>query len=199
MTELPDIAISYVEGIPSEFFDDFVLTIKQENLDVIVFSRPESGAYAALEWFLPTMIAAYISKSYFDGFLKEMGKDHYQTFKNSLASLTNKTMSHPRIEPLVFGSEGKVKKDNPYSLAFSIYAEANDGKKFKLLIPKPNALNDYTDVIYSFLEFLSDYHGGIKQLNDIGFNDAQRPPSDLILVHMNLENKKIEWVDFRNL
>ena len=34
-------------------------------------------------------------------------------------------MQSPRIEPVLLGTKGKVREDSPYSLALSIYAEAN--------------------------------------------------------------------------
>ncbi|MGZ4956526.1 MAG: hypothetical protein ACXV8Q_15570 [Methylobacter sp.] len=191
--QLPDIAVSYEQSIPVDIFEEFKKSVYEEGLNITVEPRANAGVYAGLEWYLPTVIMVFIGKSYFDGFLKEAGKDHCQKLKESLSSLTNKTMSKPRIEPIIFGSkEGKLRKDNPYSLAFSIYSEANDGNKFKLLLPKPHDNSDYTEIIHKFLDFLNNYHGGIKVLTDIGFDEDAKPPGKLILVHMNLESKKIE-------
>lgn len=143
------------------------------------------------------MVAVFIAKSYFDGFLKEAGKDHYLVLKSKLSSLTNDVMSKPRIEPVIIGTPGKVSSNNPYSLAFSVYAEANDGNKFKLLLPKPYDTDDYTEIIYKFLEFLGDFHSGIKVLENIGFDEVIRPPGGMVFVHMNPETKQIEWLDHK--
>ena len=191
----PDIAIVYEETLSSDLFDNFGNSLKEENLNIVVEARPISGPYAGLEWFLPTAIMVYIGKSYFDGFLKEAGKDHYNKLKESLSGLTQKTMSIPRIEPIIIvSSEGKIRKNNPYSLAFSVYAEANDGNRFKLLLPKPNKSIDYTEIIYKFLDFLNDFHNGVKVLEEIGVEE-KKYMGKLILVHMNPESRKIEWLD----
>ncbi|OQK15322.1 hypothetical protein AU255_17775 [Methyloprofundus sedimenti] len=192
---LPDITVSYDESFSSDNFNEFQQALAYEKLNIVVESRPKAGAFACHEWFIPTAIIVFIGKSYFDGFLKEMGKDHYQVLKNNLAELTNKQMSKPKIEPTIIGTQGKVSVNNPYSMAYSVYAEANDGNRFKLLIPKPSNAGDYTEIIYKFLEFLNDYHMGIKNEESIGFNMSIKPPSRLIFVHMNLETKKIEWLN----
>ncbi len=106
-------------------------------------------------------------------------------------------MQSPQIEPVLVGSKGKIREDSPYSLALSIYAEADDGNTFKLLLPKPSYRPDYELIVCSFLDFLNDYHEGVKVLRDIGFDTSIQPPCRTILVHMNEESKQIEWVDHR--
>lgn len=124
-----------------------------------------------------------------------MGKDHYAILKRKLSETTTKVMSQPRIEPVLFGTNGKISKENPYTLAFSVYAEANDNRRFKLLLPKPAEDNDYNEIIEIFLEFLSEYHSGLKELGEIGFNTNTKLPSGLIFVHVNPITKSIEWLD----
>jgi len=195
--ESPNIAIVYNENLPSEPFKEFKEVISNRNLSIIIESKENDGPYACSEWFILTSAATFIAASYFSGFLKEAGKDHYQILKTSLSGLTNKVMSKPKIEPVIIGTEGKISKNNPYSLAFSIYAEANDGNRFKLLLPKPHDVDDYTEIIYAFLEFLNNFHSGICSLQSIGFDPLITPPSKHIFVHMNLETKEIEWLDER--
>jgi hypothetical protein len=50
-----------------------------------------------VEWFIPTAIVFFVAKSYFDGFLKEAGKDHYQLLKSKLSKTAAKTMGNPPI------------------------------------------------------------------------------------------------------
>lgn len=191
----PDIALIYEESLPEDLFQDFEEGLNNEKIKVSVESRPPSGPQACLEWFIFPLVAAYIAKPYFEAFFGEMGKDHYAILKKKLSEATTKVMSQPRIEPVLYGTEGKLSKDNPYTLAFSIYAEANDNHKFKLLIPKPADDNNYNEIIEIFLEFLLDYHSGLKELSDIGFDKNTRPPSGLIFVHVNPATKSIEWLN----
>jgi hypothetical protein len=140
----------------------------------------------------------FIGKSYFDGVFQEIGKDHYNKLKGALSSLTRKTMSTPRIEPIIIASkEGKIRKDNPYSHALSIYAEANDGNRFKLLLPKATRDTDYHEIICKFLQFLENFHHGIKVLGDIGLTEDPKRLGGTILLHLNHETKTIEWLDHR--
>ncbi|MES9903670.1 MAG: hypothetical protein ABW168_13475 [Sedimenticola sp.] len=193
----PDIALVYNEHLPTDLFSEFEESISNHGLTVKVESKPEDGPYACHEWFILTTAAAFVASSYFSGFLKEAGKDHYQALKSGLSGLTNKVMSIPKIEPVMIGTKGKISSNNPYTLAFSIYAEANDGNRFKLLLPKPHDIDDYTEIVYVFLEFLNNYHSGVSSLENIGFELETKPPSSLIFVHMNQETKKIEWLDER--
>lgn len=193
----PDLAVVYEEGIPDDQFVDFKAAVTAPGLDVVVESRPSAGPWAGVEWFIPTAIVFFVAKSYFDGFLKEAGRDHYQLLKSKISRTASKTMRSPRIEPVVFGTKGKLREDNPYSLALSIYAEANDGNTFKLLLPKPSYQPDYEQIVCTFLNFLNDYHEGVTVLGDIGFDADIQPPGRTILVHLNEESKQIEWVDHR--
>ncbi|MDX1723724.1 MAG: hypothetical protein R3355_11570 [Pseudomonas sp.] len=191
----PDIALIYEESLPEDLFQDFKEGLSNEKIKVSVESRPPSGPQACLEWFIFPLVAAYISKPYFEAFFGEMGKDHYAILKKKLSETTIKVMSQPKIEPVLYGTKGKISKDNPYTLAFAIYAEANDNHRFKLLIPKPADDNNYNELIEIFLEFLSEYHSGLKELSAIGFDKNNRPPSGLIFVHVNPATKTIEWLD----
>ena len=47
--------------------------------------EPNSGISNALDWVGPALIAVWISKAFFDGFLKELGKDSAQQFKKLLS------------------------------------------------------------------------------------------------------------------
>ncbi|WP_114192107.1 hypothetical protein [Edaphovirga cremea] len=192
----PDVGVIFEESLPSEFFEDFESNVKAEGLNLVVESRKPLGLMACPEWFILPVVVAFIGKSYFDGFLKEMGKDHYQSMKESFSNLTNKVMCNPRIEPTLFGSQGKIITHNPFSLAFSILAEAENGYTFKLLIPKSISGDNYGLIANRFMEFLSDYHLGLKTLESIGcVFEGQRPPSNIIFVHYNSCSDSIEWLN----
>lgn len=192
----PDIGLIFEESIPNEIFEDFENNIKADGLNLVVESREPSGPMACPEWFIFPVIAAFIGKSYFDSFLKEAGKDHYQSLKESLSNLTNSVITNPRIEPTLFGTQRKFSSDNPFSLAFSIHAEAEDGYTFKLLIPKSAGSCDYGLITNRFMEFLSDYHLGLHTLASIGCAwEGERPPSNMIFVHYNSDKDSIEWLN----
>jgi hypothetical protein len=192
----PDIGLMFEESLSDEIFKEFESSVKMDGLNLLVESKEPNGPMMCSEWYVITVVAAFIGKSYFDGFLKEMGKDHYQSFKESLSSLSNKVMNKPRIEPVLVGTEGELSTNNPFSLAFAIHAETDDGFTFKLLIPKSLTNCSYDLITNKFMEFIEDYHLGIKDLNSIGFvNPHPLPPKGLIFVHYNIEANSIEWLN----
>lgn len=195
----PDIVVIFEESLTTDIFKSFEESVSTEGLNLIVDSREPSGPMACAEWYILTGVAAYISKSYFDGFLKEMGKDHYQYFKDHLSNLTSKVMADPRIEPTLLGTEGKISSNNPFSLAFSVHAEADDGNTFKLLIPKASNGNDYNLMVSKFMDFISDYHLGLQTLDSIGCAWAgSKPPGGMIFVHYNTDSNCIQWLNDRD-
>jgi hypothetical protein len=197
--EKPDIGVIYNEYLEGDIFDDFGSSIKADSLNIIIQSRPQNEPMACAEWYIPAAVIAFIGKSYFDGFLKEMGKDHYQSFKDKLSGLTNEVMSKPKIEPFLIGTEGKISSKNPFSMAFAIHSETIDGHTFKLLIPKAGVLSDYSDHVNRFLEFLSDYHLGLASLDSIGYvNEFINPPGGYVFVRLNVESNQIEWVNSKD-
>ncbi len=90
--QIPDIALIYNEHLSDELFEDFEKSLSHEGLYIKVESKPDEGAFACAEWFIPTAIVAYIGKSYFEGILKEIGKEHYVLLKKKLSEITQKTM-----------------------------------------------------------------------------------------------------------
>ncbi len=192
----PDIGILHIDSLSSELFESFVNSVKKEQLSIIIQDRPGNTPYACPEWFIPAAVVAFVGKSYFDGFLKEMGKDHFYILKNHLSELTNKLMSKPRIEPIMMGSKGKLSTNNPFSNGLSIQSETNDGYALKLLLPKADGNTDYSMHIHHFMMFLSDYHNGIRDLSSIGSPDELSAiQGGFVFVHYNEESQQIEWVD----
>lgn len=191
----PHVGIVYLDRIERSFFSDFEAEVERDELELEINGRPEPGPYAAVEWFLPTAVIAFVAKSYFQEFLKEMGSDHYKALKLSLTKLTKKTISQPRFEPVIMGSKGKIRQNNPYSMAYSITAEGKDGYNFKLLIPKFSPDVDYENIVVKFMEFISDYHhidGNSAASLEI---EKSGSPGGIILVHLNPETGVIEWLD----
>jgi len=192
----PDIGLVFEEDLPDDIFREFESSVKSNGLNLLVDSKEPMGAMMCGEWYIIPVVAAFIGKSYFDGFLKEMGKDHYQSFKESLSTLLNKVMNKPRIEPVLIGTEGKINQNNPFSLAFAVHAETDDGFTFKLLLPKSSINCSYDVITNKFLEFIENYHLGITDLTSIGFvNPHPFPPKGLVFVHFNIGTNSIEWLN----
>ncbi|MEN3759848.1 MULTISPECIES: hypothetical protein [Aeromonas] len=180
----------YTEAFEEDIFHDFADDLNQSGIPTMVASRPDPGPQACLEWLMPTTIVAGISA----GFLSEMGKDLYQHLKVKLSNLTIETMRKPKIEPFLIGTKGKVFDNNPYSNAFSIYSDATDGNKFKLLIPKYSLDADYNKIVFAYLDFLQNYNQGAISALDIGYDVSKNGYSSIVLVHFNESTNRIEWL-----
>jgi hypothetical protein len=154
----PQIGIIYIERIPEEYFLEFKNIVFHENLDFRIESRTNDAVYAGLEWLLPTAVVVFLAKSYFDGFLREMGKEHYKSLKKGMKLLKRKLLGNKKVNITLISTQGKVREDNPYSNILSIYAEADRGQKFKLLIQNGISDSEYDELIDAFLRFVEAYH-----------------------------------------
>lgn len=190
-----DIAVIHLDSIPAELFAGFTESISSEKLNLQVQSRENGGAFAALEWLLPTAVIVYIGKSYFDGFLKEMGKDHYGLLKAGLKKLQAKLFGPSAPQITLFGSSEKISKERPYSLIFSVLAEAESGITFKLLVHTDVSEEEYEETIAAFLEFLASFHAHTLDAPIIESLKTSRVVGRTLLLAFNREAKAIEPVD----
>jgi hypothetical protein len=88
---VPHLAIVQIDTVPEEFLSHFTTIVRTDGLSLLVQSRP-SLPYAGIEWYMPTALFVYIAKPYFESFLKEMGKDHYEVLKNGLRACTSELL-----------------------------------------------------------------------------------------------------------
>ncbi len=191
----PQIAVSFSRNIPMETFRDFVDTIASEKLDLRVESRERDGPYAGLEWLIPTAVIIFIGKSYFDAFLKEMGKDHYHVLKAGLKALRTKVLGPSAPKVSVVSSSGKISAARQYSLTFSIMAEADERLRFKLLLRDGSSESDYEQVIETFLAFLAAYHEHSLGPQMIDKLKAARVVGGTLLLAFDPDTKTLEPVD----
>lgn len=156
--KLPQIAVSYDENIPEDIITRFRGSVADDRLDLRVESHPVPGPQAGLEWLLATAVVIFLSKAYFEAFLKEAGKDHYHLLKSGMSWLWRSLVSTDRKVNLQWITAGNKVIDDKYSIALSVMAEANGGYRFKLLIENSIGEEEFDTVIGLFLEFLEAYH-----------------------------------------
>lgn len=192
---MPHIAVMYTDEVPAEVVSEFLEQVEAEHLVLVLDQRPSGGIYAIPEWFYPTALAVYIGQAYFTAFLGEMGKDHYNLLKGGLKKLWRKAIGPSAPEVYVFGSKGKVSKDQPYSLYFAIHAEAENGFSFKLLIQERLSEDKYTELVEGFLSFLEDYYLGNLTQEFIKKSKSIQVVGKTILLAYNFDSKAIEQVD----
>lgn len=196
IVQKPNVGVLYVDRIEDTFFDEFISTVDRNDLGLLVEGRPESGPFACAEWFIPTAIAVFLGKPYFESFLKEMGKDHYTLLKKGISNLCFKTVSSRRFEPILMScQDGKLNQNNPYTLSFSVMAETGSGYNFKLLLPKLNEDFDYHKATEKFMDFIADYHSDGELSQAFEIIRLSGVPGGTVLVRYNPETLKIERQD----
>jgi len=191
----PHIAIIHINSFPAEMFSDFRKKISAENLNFQIDSREESGPFGALEWLIPTAVIVYLGKSYFDSFLKEMGKDHYNLLKAGLKGLHDKVLGPSAPKVTLVSTAGKTSKDQPYSLVYSILAESDAGFTFKLLIQTEATEQEYEEILDAFLAFLVSFHAHSLESEAKEQLREARIVSRTLLLAFNKETKAIEPID----
>lgn len=190
----PHIVFLHADSVPAEYFQDFIDTVRADNLDLQVVARP-SAPMAGAEWLMPTVILAYLAKPYFESFLTEMGKDHYELVKAGLKKLYKRMAGPESPEVTLIATGGKVNKYQPYSLFFSVVVEGLGGERIKLLIPRPIDEIEYRAAIDAFLDFAEGLHVSSLDGDDLSSIEAPHRVGSTVLVAYDSNTKKIRSVD----
>ncbi|EOU2551232.1 hypothetical protein ACWOHE_004624, partial [Vibrio parahaemolyticus] len=195
LMEKPDIALVYDNRFGDELGNEFAVELDNKSITVMtqkygVYDEPK----ACLEWFLPSLITAYIAKPYFEAMLQELGKEHFQLLKKKLSDIGTDTIKKRRIEPTLLATPGKLSGNNPYSHSFSIMVESPEGFTFQLLIPKYKESCDYQSLVNKFMDFVNDYHLGLLPHFKVESKDIV---IGRVFVHFNEESEQIEIAAFK--
>lgn len=188
----PDIVLSYEGRVPDEIIENFKALVATEGLNLIIDERLSTRAYAGVQWLMPTVIAAYIAKPYFESFLTEAGKDHYNLVKKGAKAIAQKVRA---ITLTRLGTPGKVKPQDPYSPVFSIYCDKDGGGKIKFLIPGNVSEADMETAMEAGLNFIEDYRW--KRVEASLFADVSEQPrtGSITLVAYDPQTKKVSVID----
>lgn len=186
------VALSYEGPISEAAIEEFRKDVAVNGLELLVEQRPSTRAFAGIEWVMPTAVMVYIAKSYFDGFLGEMGKDHYQALRNGIKTL-GAGLSH--IKVTLVGTPGKVSDAQPYSFIYSVWSDRDASCRFKFLVPQNLASADTDIAMDVFLTFLEAYHTGTLEDEDLKILAEARPIGRTILLAYEPTSKTIQIVD----
>lgn len=193
---VPHVGISWIEGMPSDAIDAFSDDIQHVLLEIRRESREQESPFAGFEWLIPTAVVVFIGKAYFESFLKEAGKDHYDILKKALAKLTAKFTGSQAPQARLYFSEGKAISPIPkYSLVYSVLAELGGGYSAKLLIQSDLTPEDCNLAVDRFLEFIESLHAGKVEAHLVTGLEGARPVGRMLLVAWNRDSKKLEVID----
>ena len=180
--------------VPSDILDQFCCDIEAKSLDFRRHSLPPRGPQSSLDTLFFTAVAVFLFKSYFDGFLKEAGRDHYVILKKALKRIWHKLFNRSddfRVVQLT--SSGEVKPE--YSFLFSIYAEINSGRKVKFLVREGCSENEYAAAIDAFLNLLENYYSDTRCKGIEIDLDNETDYFGYVLIDFDLETTSLRVVD----
>jgi hypothetical protein len=152
---IPHLAFVYPDTFSDSKIDDEISEIKVDGLDVRVIKK-ENGVFNGFEWIIPTAFVAYILKPYFDAFLSEAGKDHYNLLKSILKKMVKKGKVYETKAVASTLSPDKLSKGYSQSLTVSIEAQTVNNRHLKLLFDNDLSIEDWNEAIEQFIALLSD-------------------------------------------
>ena len=195
-SSLPDIGLRYVESLESDSFAEFGRELTADGLDVRIESRPDPGPFMGIEWLLPTAIFVYLGKSYFDGFLKEAGKDHYQVLRKAIQKVSSKFFGEDAPKGRLIFSTGKAESETPkYSIIYSVIAQLGDNLRVKLLIQSDFDAKLSNEAQDAFLAFLASVYDGSFNADSVKGISEAKPISNTLLLAYDPVEKKLVVVD----
>lgn len=184
---MPDILFTYPDGIPDEIISEEISQIACDNLNIKV-EKVAREPFASFEWVAPTAFIVFIFKPYFESFLSEAGKDHYQLLKKGLKKYLEK--GKVINIKLVAASQSTQKLSNTYnqSLVVSFIIQTKDQNFIKLLFD-----NDLQK---------EDWDNGIEQLLELVIENYEHFPGDRLselIKEVNLKNRRMIYAKINPL
>lgn len=197
MDESTHIALAYQDPlIDSAVVSGFDNDLQSTGLRIQIEPVPFMQYRAGIEWLLPTAIVAYLAKPYFESFLREMGKDHYNLLKLGLTKLLTRISARYGERLKIVSSKGKVSANSyEYSPIFSIEAASGERHRYKLLIQPDISEEEFQVALDAFLNLMCQRHGiESPSTDDFALLNAT-PIGSVVLVALNLESGKLELID----
>ncbi|AYN04521.1 hypothetical protein [Flavobacterium sp. 140616W15] len=187
--------LTYPEGFSQEIIDSDISKLEVKDLK-IQLEKHETDTYAAMEWIIPTFFATFILKSYFESFLQEAGKDHYQLLKNACKKMLAK--GNATQVQLISASKSTQKLSKKYSqsLSVSILAQMKTNRQIKLLFDNNLELSDWENAVDEFSDYILEHHQNYP--NDQLSNKIKNLSPKvyyIIYVKINPKSKKLEFHD----
>jgi hypothetical protein len=195
---LPHIGLTFPENFPDQIIERYKTELSADGLDLQIRKISFGGPYASIEWAIPTLIGVYILKPYFDGFLKEMAKDHYIILKNWLKKISSETRDI-KITTFAAGqSKDKLDNSNSQSKIFSIQSQTNQEQQIKFLFDEKFSSEVWNFGIDNAIALLdNNFINGLSDELTIEIKNGNLEKT----IYARLKNDKGEWefLDFKKL
>lgn len=183
------------EVVSDDIVDEFISAISTQGLSPSVEREEKFPIQAGLEWLAPTALIIFLAKPYFESFLSEMGKDHYNILKKALKALANRLLGRSGPKIRLIHSKGKIKNSEKYSLTFSIYVEVSEKLNLKLLFPIELQEEEVHEIIETYSSFIEALYTGQMDEALIHKLSGGRVIGKTMLIAYDIEAKTLSPVD----
>lgn len=198
-TENQHIVLTYPTVYPSEQIESDLSEFEIEGLKI----KPniqDTGMYAAMEWIIPTALVAYIFKPYYEAFLQEAGKDHYNLVKAAIKKYIEKGKKLDVKIITANQSTEKLDKNYSQSHAVSICFQSKNNRTIKLMFDSNLELTEWNSAIDQTFELLKDNYENYPndKLTELT-KDLEQRESFLLYVIINKKSNNIEIHDDKTM
>lgn len=189
------IHIDFPEHYPIEIIEKDIQPFLDSGIPV-EYRVKENRIYASLEWTIPTAIVAYILKPYFESFLQEAGKQHFEILSKKFKTLINrgKEMNVKLVSSSL--SPENLSKTYNQSMTISVLFETKNGKFIKLLFDNDLEKEDWDYAIDQMMEYVVENYENESEskLAEI-IKDFDKEKAFKIYAIINKETKLLEIYD----
>lgn len=146
----PYLLLTFPEAYPDASVDEVLADFALPESFVRV-KKQEFATYAAFEWTIPTVFAAYLGKTLIDALLKEVAKEYTPNIIAGLKALAVRC-KQMNIRWLT-ATESTHKRSRKYqqSAAFSIVVQTKSGQQMKMLFDEQLSPAEWEDAIDGML------------------------------------------------
>jgi hypothetical protein len=138
-------------------------------------------------------LTAWVLKPYFDGFLKEAGKDHYLKLTVWLKELCTASRSIHTVILTASDSREKISRDSQ-SKSISIFFQLKDNRKLKLLFDLELSTDDWHAAVDQMVDMVMENYSPLYPNDRITLAKPFQKSDEYIYAILDRETK--QWVLF---
>lgn len=157
--KLPHIGLDLPDNFPEELISKFKEELYHPELAIGIRKIHLGGPYNSMEWAIPTAIGVYILKPYFESFLSEAGKDHYEVLKKWIKKTAENSRQIKVTTLAASSSTDKLDSGNTQSKSFSIQIISKRGThKIKFLFDENLSQQSWDNAIDKLFVLMKEHY-----------------------------------------
>jgi hypothetical protein len=166
-----------------------IIELSDKGISVIVKKR-ESLIYASIEWALPTALALYVAKPFFESFLSEAGKDCYGYLKELISqALVNAKRLESNLAIATQPSGPTKVRNNTQSKFISVTIVVQQNVAIKFLFDKKLTTDEWILANEKMLQLVKENYKSYPQDSLTYQIDKLTFPNNLFAIL----NGNLEW------